>query len=84
MPGSDILVRIALGLAAIGAVVFVLRWTWNARRREGASRERAQTLEESKSDERRREDRAREEEKLSHAKWKRRGRPGPRRQPRSK
>ena len=35
MPGSDVLVRIALGVAAIGAVLLVLRWGFASRKRLG-------------------------------------------------
>ena len=83
MPGSDTLVMIALGLAAIGAVLFVLRWAWNSRAQEGRSDERADTLEDMARDHAARDEKAREERSLSHAKWKKQGRPGPRRKPRA-
>ena len=33
MPGGDLL-QIALGLSVLGAVLGVLRWAWNRRKRE--------------------------------------------------
>ena len=70
MPGTDILVQIALGLSVLGAVLGVLRWGWNSRKREGGSEEKAEALERSAVDAGEREENVREEEAQSHEEWK--------------
>jgi len=73
MPGTEVLVQIALGLAVIGAVLLVLRWAWNSRQREGKTAERVDALEKAILGTDAREKRVREHEAKSHAKWKREG-----------
>jgi len=70
MPGTDILVQIVLGLSVIGAVLGVLRWSWNSRKREGGNEEKAAALERAEVDASQREEIAREEEAQSHEEWK--------------
>jgi len=70
MPGSDLLVQIVLGLSVLGAVVGVLRWGWNSRKREGGSAERAEALERAVVDASEREKGARDEEAQSYEEWK--------------
>ena len=81
MPGGDLLLQIALGLSVLGAVLGVLRWAWNSRKREGGSAERAEALERTVVDASEREEVARDEEAKSHEEWKaagaRRGERGP-------
>ena len=84
MPGSDVLVQIALGLAVIGAAVLVLRWAWNSRKREGGTEEKAAALERAVVEADERETQVRAQRRLSHGEWKKQGkkrratRPGPR------
>ena len=74
MPGTEALVQIAIGLALIGAAVWVLRWGWNSRKREGGTAERADALEKAVTSTDAREKRVRREEGLDHARWKKAGR----------
>ena len=73
MPGSEVLVQIALGVAVILAALAVLRWAWNSRQREGKTAERVDALERAILDAGAREKRVRKQEGLSHGEWKRQG-----------
>ena len=77
MPGTEVLVQIALGLAVIGAAVWVLRWAWNSRKREGSSGEKVKALEGLIEESDKRTKKVREERAKTHAEWKR----GSRRKP---
>lgn len=73
MPGTDVLVQIALGLAVIGAALLVLRWAWNSRKREGGTAEKAEALEVAVVEAAGREGRARKERAKTHGEWKKAG-----------
>jgi len=74
MPGTDALVEIAIGLALVGAALWVLRWGWNSRKEQGATTERVEALERAILGAGERDQKARLQEGLDHAAWKKAGR----------
>jgi hypothetical protein len=70
VPGTEVLVQIALGLAVIGAAVLVLRWSWNSRKREGGTAERVDALEGLIEESDTRAKKVREKRAKSHGAWK--------------
>ena len=70
---TAMVVKIVLGLAAIAAVVAVLRWVWNSRKAEGGTAEKANALETAVVDTAAREERVRKQETQIHEDWKKAG-----------
>ena len=65
-----LVVKIVLGALVILAVLAVLRWAWNSRRREGATGQKAEAYEDLIRTSSKREKRVREERSKSHEDWK--------------
>ena len=78
------LVEIALGIAGIVALLVVLRWAWNSRKREGGTAEQVDALTGAIGEAAERDQSAREERSLTHAEWKKAGRARRARRTRSK
>jgi len=74
MPGTEALVQIAIGLALVGAAVWILRWGWNSRKNEGGTAERVDALEKAITSTDEREKKVRRQEAITHAQWKKAGR----------
>jgi len=73
MPGTEVLVQIALGLAVMGGALWVLRWAWNSRKNEGSTAERVAAFTKALFNTEAREKRVRKQESQSHAAWKKAG-----------
>jgi len=74
MPGSDIVVKIVLGIAVIAALMTMLRWIWNSRYREGSEHAGGEAAKQSLETDQERKKKASAERAQSNRDWIKRGR----------